>query len=114
MSVSNPGTIRPPNLVLLFLVSLVLWGCVIALGFHVLLWGPNPLNYHLEGLVIIWVGFFGVLFFCNNNPHYKKLVINASYETKFCFWAIVLGLGFLFRLQVLLADPYRRYRLMAS
>lgn len=88
------------------LVLVMIFGCAIALGLHTLLWSPNPLNDHIEGLVIIWAGFFGVLFLCKNLGLFTRPVFNTSSNTTLFFWLVTLGLGLVFRFQVLLAEPY--------
>lgn len=85
---------------------LVLFGCVIALGFHTLLWSINPLSYHIEGLLIVWAGFGGTLYLCKSQALYKKLQSSALLESRFLFWAVVIFFALMLRAQVLLAEPY--------
>lgn len=103
MGTSNPRSICSP---IHSLLILAIFGCVITLGFKTLFWSPIPFHHHLDGLAIVWAGYFGVLLLCKNAGLCKSLFVNDSIELSICFWMIVLGLGILFRSQVLLAEPY--------
>lgn len=111
MITANPSAIRCSKHAF---PLLVLFGCVIALGFNTLLWSTNPLSHHVEGLLVVWAGFLGVFFLCKTHWHCKDPHVITSRQPKFLFWAIVLFFALVFRVQVLLAfpflaDDYQRY-----
>ncbi len=81
---------------------------VIALGFHLLLWHPNALAYHVQALVMTWAGFLIVSWFC------KTRGFNSALDSPLLLGAIILIFALLFRVQVIsaspfLADDYLRY-----